>query len=322
MVKGNLAAMIAAMSLVIAGMTTVEGSHNPPFVPNADITLDEHSLLFGDTSPELVSQVPEEMLVRTHSGNTKTVLTVEPHGDVGPDSLRAQIRVVNFPDRTQFLASEDYQPLAFLALSSTESRMIVESSSYADQPLLPIEINFSNCPAASPGCNTIQAIIINPDGTVNFNNHGAYGLINKDDIVVAKSSPAIILMGSSPNYVGQIYSRNEPMSGGESLIIYTRGSAPNLIDTPRIAITGATEQAELRILNADIVISDSSNIILGTEQGTKIGTSSNQKLGFFGVTPVSQQAGGPSTADLTYDENERLMLQRMYDALRSYGLIG
>ena len=43
----------------------------------------------------------------------------------------------------------------------------------------------------------------------------------------------------------------------------------------------------LKILG-DISLIDE-DIILGTTTGTKIGTSTTQKLGFFGVTPVVQQ---------------------------------
>ncbi len=39
----------------------------------------------------------------------------------------------------------------------------------------------------------------------------------------------------------------------------------------------------------DIMMNDGENIILGTSTGTKIGTATNQKLGFFNATPVVQQ---------------------------------
>lgn len=43
-------------------------------------------------------------------------------------------------------------------------------------------------------------------------------------------------------------------------------------------------------LNGGITVSDNKNISLGTSNGTQIGTASNQKIGFFGATPVTQQA--------------------------------
>lgn len=44
-------------------------------------------------------------------------------------------------------------------------------------------------------------------------------------------------------------------------------------------------------------------------------------LGFFGATPVAQQTGGADTAAGTYGATEQGMIQRMYDALRNYGLL-
>lgn len=45
-----------------------------------------------------------------------------------------------------------------------------------------------------------------------------------------------------------------------------------------------------------ITMADSSNIILNTGTGTKIGTGTTQKLGFFNATPVVQQSGAIDTA--------------------------
>lgn len=42
--------------------------------------------------------------------------------------------------------------------------------------------------------------------------------------------------------------------------------------------------------DGDFSISDGSDITLGTTTGTKIGTGTTQKLGFFNATPVAQQA--------------------------------
>jgi hypothetical protein len=44
------------------------------------------------------------------------------------------------------------------------------------------------------------------------------------------------------------------------------------------------------ILQTHTQIFDGRNIQTGRTTGTKIGTASDQKLGFFGVTPVVQQA--------------------------------
>ncbi|OAI39604.1 hypothetical protein AYO40_01180 [Planctomycetaceae bacterium SCGC AG-212-D15] len=45
-----------------------------------------------------------------------------------------------------------------------------------------------------------------------------------------------------------------------------------------------------QVTSGSITMSDPGNIILGTTTGTKIGTATNQKLGFFNATPVIQPA--------------------------------
>ena len=41
----------------------------------------------------------------------------------------------------------------------------------------------------------------------------------------------------------------------------------------------------------DVFIDDAENVVLGTTTGSKIGTATNQKLGFYNATPVTQQTG-------------------------------
>ena len=65
---------------------------------------------------------------------------------------------------------------------------------------------------------------------------------------------------------------------------------------------------------------DGVNISLGTVLGTQIGTSTNQKLGFFGKTPSTQPTMGPSSAGSSYTANEQAMLNAVYSAMRSLGL--
>lgn len=47
---------------------------------------------------------------------------------------------------------------------------------------------------------------------------------------------------------------------------------------------------------AQLTIADASNIVLGSTTGTKIGTATTQKIGFFNATPVVQQTGDVVTA--------------------------
>lgn len=50
---------------------------------------------------------------------------------------------------------------------------------------------------------------------------------------------------------------------------------------------------------AGLTIADAGNIVLATGTGTKIGTATSQKLGFFNATPVVQQAGTGETTGVT-----------------------
>jgi len=66
---------------------------------------------------------------------------------------------------------------------------------------------------------------------------------------------------------------------------------------------------------------DGINISVGSSTGTQIGTASTQKIGFLGATPVVQQTGGAATASSSYTSTEQGMLQKAYNALRTFGLL-
>lgn len=56
-------------------------------------------------------------------------------------------------------------------------------------------------------------------------------------------------------------------------------------------------------------LADGRNIQLGITTGTKIGTATTQKLGFYNTTPIAQRSGSAQaavsgTADSTYSANE------------------
>lgn len=66
-----------------------------------------------------------------------------------------------------------------------------------------------------------------------------------------------------------------------------------------IGIGGVTDPSERLELDGNFALSDGSNIIAGSTTGTKIGTSSSQKLGFFNATPVVQQSSTGETSGVT-----------------------
>lgn len=55
--------------------------------------------------------------------------------------------------------------------------------------------------------------------------------------------------------------------------------------------------------------------------GTKRIEANATGLGFFALAPVAQQTGGAATAGATYTSTEQGMINRMYTALRNYGLL-
>ena len=65
-------------------------------------------------------------------------------------------------------------------------------------------------------------------------------------------------------------------------------------------------------------VADGGNVVLGSSTGTKIGTATTQKLGFFNATPVVQQTMGAATASSSYTSVEQGMLQAVYNAVRRW----
>jgi len=54
-----------------------------------------------------------------------------------------------------------------------------------------------------------------------------------------------------------------------------------------------------QVSSSALTITDGVNIVLDTTTGTKIGTATSQKLGFFNATPVVQQAGTGTATGFT-----------------------
>jgi hypothetical protein len=92
-----------------------------------------------------------------------------------------------------------------------------------------------------------------------------------------------------------------------------------------IVVTGGTTITSItdarKFLNVVGTWAEGTNISLGTSTGTQIGTASTQKLGFLGAAPAVQQTGGAATASGSYTATEQGMLQKAYNALRTFGLL-
>jgi hypothetical protein len=81
-----------------------------------------------------------------------------------------------------------------------------------------------------------------------------------------------------------------------------------------------------------ITIADAGNVSMGTTTGTKFGTSTTQKQGWWNATPVVQNTGWAITAGYTSDKafnpesttvtELARALGTLIDTLKSYGLLG
>ncbi len=91
-----------------------------------------------------------------------------------------------------------------------------------------------------------------------------------------------------------------------------------VVSTGASTITSITDARIAFVVAGSMV--DGANLSLGTATGTQIGTAANQKLAFFGKTPVVQPTMGVATAGTAYTSNEQAMLNAVYNAIRALGL--
>lgn len=68
-------------------------------------------------------------------------------------------------------------------------------------------------------------------------------------------------------------------------------------------------------------IADGGAVSVGLTTGTTFGSSTSQKIGFYGVTAITQSTGGSAVAGSSYTTSEQGMINRAYSALRSLGLL-
>lgn len=76
------------------------------------------------------------------------------------------------------------------------------------------------------------------------------------------------------------------------------------------------------VFDKNIQILDGRNIQTGTNNGTKIGTASTQKMGFYGVTPVDKpETVADPSGGATADAQARSAIIDIIDRLQELGLI-
>jgi hypothetical protein len=111
-----------------------------------------------------------------------------------------------------------------------------------------------------------------------------------------------------------INSNSINLSGG---VISSAGSA--------LLFFSGSGQRGLCDANGNVVVDVSVNtggVNINDGTGTTVFSTTTSGIGFFNVTPnIGQQTGGMATAGATYTGNEQGMINRMYTALRNYGLL-
>ena len=76
------------------------------------------------------------------------------------------------------------------------------------------------------------------------------------------------------------------------------------------------------IFHKTIQILDGRNIVVGTANGTKIGTETTQKLGFFGQTPVDKpETVSDPSGGATQDAEARTAIIAIISRLKELGII-
>ncbi len=101
-----------------------------------------------------------------------------------------------------------------------------------------------------------------------------------------------------------------------------------------LAVTGAVTLTSTLAANGHITIADAKNIVVNTSTGTKIGTGTTQKIGFWNATPVGQYAttgtltgftagsGTASKDDSTFTGNTGTAAYTVGDVVKALKLAG
>jgi hypothetical protein len=157
-----------------------------------------------------------------------------------------------------------------------------------------------------------------PSATLNV--RVAAGNYQKQDGTIGQyaGSSAQAMTASATNYLYL------DLTNSGNLVVNTTGfptTAHVRLATVVAAVSTITSITDARVaFNVIGAFADGVNLTFGTLVGTQIGTAANQKLAFFGKTPVVQPTMGAATAGTSYTSNEQAMLNAVYAAVRDLGL--
>lgn len=105
------------------------------------------------------------------------------------------------------------------------------------------------------------------------------------------TNPALVVDASTGSSATGVKVKSAAAAGGVALSVISSGTNENLTldakGSGTLTLNGiATGGVSV---GQTVTLADAKNLVVGTSTGTKIGTAADQKIGFFGVTPVVQQ---------------------------------
>ena len=195
----------------------------------------------------------------------------------------------------------------------------------------------------STGTNVSSSVFIVPRGTgLVSTNRAQISVLNTDFVVDNINYELLSLRASGANFaissggVGTGTTRPILFSAGfisatpantNQFWLYTSGNIGLNTSSDagfRLDVNGTTR------LQGDVTISDTRNLILATGTGTKIGTATTQKLGFWNAAPIVQpttavasatRVGGGGTTVTDTDTFDGYTIAQVVKALRNTGIL-
>ncbi len=204
--------------------------------------------------------------------------------------------------------SNTYTPNVQLAMPASGDRswnVALNANCSALDALAPVgalAVTTTEAPSATLNVNVAAGAYLNQDGTI-----GSHAGITTR-----------AMTASATNYLYL------DLTIAGALTVSTSGFPPSAHVRLAVVVAGATTIASIADARVAFPVlgsfADGINFTFGTSVGTQIGTAANQKMAFFGKTPIAQPTLGPATAGSSYTANEQSMLQTVYNAIRNLGL--
>jgi hypothetical protein len=164
-----------------------------------------------------------------------------------------------------------------------------------------LNVTTTETPSASLSIHVAAGQYVKQDGTI--------GTYNGATAQAMPSSSTAVLYLDGTNSWALTYAASYPTTPHVRLATVSTGPS---------TVVAITDNRQCFMVCGSIA--DGVNLTLGTTTGTQIATAANQKLGFYGATPVVRPTMGAATAGASYTSTEQSMLQAVYNAVRTLGL--